>query len=341
MPHSHVALAQLLRADQPVPKDPPWAELDRLAVYHGVMPWLWSRLRASGPPAELAATWRQAYFEAALASDWRWEALLPALDALGAAGIAPVPLKGLVLAETAYPTPALRPMGDIDLLLRREEIAPACAALRPLGWAVLEVPARKRALNPRNGGEVQLRHAATGLLLELHWWLFAGAWSEYGGLLEADPWRRLTSLELRGRTLAALHPHDHLLLLAHHLVVSNQCGEGLGRMLVDLESWVRRFPPEWPRLAAEAAALGLGRVLWLAGWLTKRNLGASWPLVSAPPLGAKVALRGLLGPAADLAADDPRRWPPRRWLLLLALFDDPRARRRFVRAVVSDPAYRL
>lgn len=54
---------------------------------------------------------------------------------LSAAGIPALWLKGAALAETVYPQPVLRPMGDLDVLVPFERRAQALAALKAAGYA--------------------------------------------------------------------------------------------------------------------------------------------------------------------------------------------------------------
>jgi hypothetical protein len=66
------------------------------------------------------------------------ETLAGTVRALRAAGVEVVALKGATLAFFHYPDPALRPMGDLDLLLRDpRDFARATAALVGSGWHVL------------------------------------------------------------------------------------------------------------------------------------------------------------------------------------------------------------
>ena len=59
--------------------------------------------------------------------------------AWGAAGIDATVLKGFALAQLAYPHPALRFFGDVDVYVRASEVPRALAAL-PGGWRCLRVP---------------------------------------------------------------------------------------------------------------------------------------------------------------------------------------------------------
>ncbi len=60
---------------------------------------------------------------------------LRALGALRAEGIPVILLKGMALAERVYGDPGLRPMGDIDLLVREEDLDRAYALVLGLGYA--------------------------------------------------------------------------------------------------------------------------------------------------------------------------------------------------------------
>jgi len=60
--------------------------------------------------------------------------LVAALGALAGAGIRPILLKGTPLAYTVYEEPGLRPRGDTDLLIRREERESVRRVMRALGY---------------------------------------------------------------------------------------------------------------------------------------------------------------------------------------------------------------
>jgi hypothetical protein len=81
-------------------------------------------------------------FEESLHSEARarrlFETLSGTIRALRAAGVEVVALKGAALAFFHYPDPALRPMGDLDLLLRDpRDLARATEALAGAGWRAL------------------------------------------------------------------------------------------------------------------------------------------------------------------------------------------------------------
>ncbi|HYB52773.1 MAG TPA: nucleotidyltransferase family protein [Thermoanaerobaculia bacterium] len=124
-------------------------------------------------------------------------------------GLRPVALKGLALAHLVYPHQALRPMGDIDLLVAPAEFEPARAALEHGGWrpVVTEPSSRLRHLH--------------GLAYQKPGWpevdLHAHALLECCSP-EADRgfFARVIELEISGRRIWTLSPADHLLCICVH-----------------------------------------------------------------------------------------------------------------------------
>ena len=60
--------------------------------------------------------------------------LLRVLEGMGSAGVEIIPLKGAFLMNTVYPEVSLRPVGDLDLLARVEDLPRAMETLAELGY---------------------------------------------------------------------------------------------------------------------------------------------------------------------------------------------------------------
>ena len=85
-------------------------------------------------PNSVATRLRHSYTQAAAAHLLQQACLRTLLDSLMAEGISPIVLKGMPLAESLYPDPALRQAGDIDLMLRPSETPRAERILESLGY---------------------------------------------------------------------------------------------------------------------------------------------------------------------------------------------------------------
>jgi hypothetical protein len=179
-----------------------------------------------------------------------------------------VPLKGLDLAWSAYPSPSLRDMGDVDLLVRPSERGKADEILRRLGYAP-ELP--PEALD---GGTL---HAAlysreASLPIHLHWHPLNSSWPQF--MFRLDPEELWAGV--RGGRLDPLH---RFLLLAEH-ALKHSYGELIH--LTDLELASRGL--DGAAVAELAARWGLSGPLFYACRLLEDLMEARpWRLALPEP----------------------------------------------------------
>ncbi len=111
-------LCQLSTAD--------WDELIRQSRRHSVTPLLYHCIKAIEPnpdvPAEVMQELKRIYLFSAESSIKRYHELSKWLRSIQNEGIQVAVLKGAALAELVYPNIALRPMFDVDLLVRIEDL---------------------------------------------------------------------------------------------------------------------------------------------------------------------------------------------------------------------------
>ena len=107
------------------------------AGYHGVGPLLAHRLEAlrrCGVPVEEFPFSARDLKEALATELIREHELIRVLDALATSGIVALLLKGSALAYSVYPSPALRPRADTDLLIRSSDRDVTARTLAELGY---------------------------------------------------------------------------------------------------------------------------------------------------------------------------------------------------------------
>jgi putative nucleotidyltransferase-like protein len=116
-----------------------WNEVVASALANQVGPLLYSRLKELADdgrlPRERLQVLRAAYLATAERNLRLYRELAVVLTALRQAGIPVIVLKGAHLAKAVYGNIALRPMGDLDLLVKAADLSRAAAALRDLGYA--------------------------------------------------------------------------------------------------------------------------------------------------------------------------------------------------------------
>jgi hypothetical protein len=153
---------------------------------------------------------RRTWFE----NQQRIHQITPTLAALRDAGVDLLLLKGLPLALIYYEDLSLRPMADVDVLVRYDHYDRALDLLEADGWSdVLDIPRDRRRRMYHGSG---LTHP-DGRSLDVHWQLalpfvlpHAEAESNDDFFAAAVP------LEVNGLPLATLAPADMLLHLVVH-----------------------------------------------------------------------------------------------------------------------------
>lgn len=169
------------------------------------------------------------------------------VGALDRAGVPSIGLKGVVLARTVYPDLALRPMTDVDLLIRPGDRAAATAALGDAGYRT--VGDAVQAVQTFDGFRLFARDAT---VLDLHWAITYSS-VRTAGIVRVDHdglWRRARRPDPNGVSCWTLSPEDMLLHLALHLTI----GSDLARLIwfSDIDALVRKTTLDWDRVLEEA-----------------------------------------------------------------------------------------
>ncbi len=283
-------LASLLR-DTPVPapalSPEEWQAFLDLLRPHGVYPLMAYRLRTwpaeCRPPLEVMDYLNRVFLYAAARAMRAGRQIQVAVDALEAAGIPSVLLKGPALARTVYPDPALRQSVDIDLLVRPGDVLAAEKVLEGLGYVS---PKKEFHVSQHEFHHQVFEPPTQGMTIELHWAL------DFAYDLFCEDWfenaiasrNAIVSEELSFYTLK---PSDHLLFLAFHDALQHDSLRldwicDANRLLAEI-----RTPSEWEALIDQAVAnhiriplelLIQAASLWAGIETSNRYLNpASWP----------------------------------------------------------------
>jgi hypothetical protein len=118
---------------------PDWSRLLAAARRERVAPLLAyalerGQLAPGSTSAEAQSVLRREYLATAAKAAILGDAAAGLLSTFARGGIPVIALKGLALAETIYPNPALRPMEDLDLLVRPADLPAAVRLLEQAGY---------------------------------------------------------------------------------------------------------------------------------------------------------------------------------------------------------------
>ncbi len=240
------------RALPPLPEDgETWRALLALAHAERVSPLVYLSLKDQpGCPADILANLRGVYYNTARYNTQLFHALDATLARLSAAGVDVILLKGAALAESLYANPALRPVTDVDLLVRPGQVLAALNALRAGGWTVGPgEPLQDVARDYRH--ELALTHPGFPTTLELHWALLQPRHYKRRAHLDAL-WSSARSLPIRAGGALELGPEASLIYLSAHWMLQHS-GKGLLWLYdIALTTAVYAGAIDWERLLAWA-----------------------------------------------------------------------------------------
>ena len=259
------------------------------ALAVGLAPWLHYRLEGWGvrlpePRAQAKLDFvRQA--EAARQAARRAQLA----EALARLPVAPVVLKGAYLAEFVYPAPGLRPMNDIDLLFRPDDLPAVATALHSLGYGAKE---KSPELGPgitkhtstfqRVGGTTEAPtpnpylSAAGNRMIEPHRSL-EESWFGLKCDLTPGMWERSQAIEIAGYPARALAPADNLLHLCVHLAFHLIMGSPSFVQLADLAVFTDRVKVDWLDFQLRARGLHAAGFAYAAARLANQALATPFP----------------------------------------------------------------
>jgi hypothetical protein len=246
--------------------------LIRLALRHRVLPLLYRSVQTIGADLVPPSVWAdlQHHFHAnAQRNLLLGGTLLRLLRLLARHDIPVLPYKGPVLAMAAYGNLALRQFGDLDILVRQQDVQRAKELLLAQGYRWWEQ--RPITLLPRQRKVYELISADGQVLVELHWAITSSTF--YVPLDPARLWERLETVVLLGLPVRTLTPEHLLLILCvhgakHHWHRLAWICDIAALLHVSAEM-------DWQHLLAQADQLGCRRMLLLGVLLAQTLLGTT------------------------------------------------------------------
>ncbi len=274
-------LAPALRAEPVRLPQPPQdfaGQTHRLSG-HGILPLLYVRLRDDPLwrtlSQEIRASLADAFQQSAARSFLLDTELVRIANPRGSLAL----LKGSAVGRLIYPNPALRPVSDIDLLVRREAVDAVQSHLVDLGYVGQGITAHRRlgALARRYRAEMPLMADVPGcgrLLVELHWALVEAPY--YVDRMQPDD---LWAGASPAPGLPGFLMPRPVLLLAHacaHLSMHHSSDLRL-IWLVDVDRLARLPHLDWDELVDAVARWRLGFALHTTLAVATRWLGTPVP----------------------------------------------------------------
>lgn len=224
-----------------------WDCLATQAEAHGLAPLLYTHLQAAeiSLPAPIKRELQGLYLRHRHANQVRAAVLVEILTAFQAAGLEVRVLKGAALAHLIYPQPGLRPMRDLDLLVKTSEVQRAQRLLASLGF-VAPLPTH---VSDKHLPAATRQSGGLSVSVELHHNLFNAA--HPASLTLAQLTTPPLSFSVGGLTAHTLSREEMLWHLCEHAAYHTTVWESIRLIWVaDVVGFAERFVAEidWGRV---------------------------------------------------------------------------------------------
>jgi Uncharacterised nucleotidyltransferase len=245
-----------------------WKRLLRLADRHRVLPAVYAALHSRSEVPANAQSMLQAGFQTNARQALRLAAELTGiLRAFETSRIAVLPHKGPALAKTLFDDPGMRQFGDLDFLIRPQDVPRARIVLRGLGYSPkLQLSERQETAYLRLGYEYSFGCDRGANLIELQWQIVPFFYSIQ---FEMDSlFFRSVEMEWEGRRIRVPSNEDLLLLLCVHAAKHEWSQLGMIRDISRLAS----LALEWNWIRRESDRLGIRKIMSISLLLARKLL---------------------------------------------------------------------
>lgn len=196
------------------------------------------------------------------------EAAKNLLGVLNERGVRAISLKGIFLAEHIYKNPALRPMSDIDILIRKKDLPTVNRLLAGIGYATpgqYEDLLKNTATLPVNS-IMYLPEDPRRISIHVHWHLINSTWPVermVAGMDMESIWSRARGFDLGGIKSLTLGPEDLILYLAHH---GMHHSFDKPSMIIDIVESIEHYGNslDWAAMLEESDRFGMSHMLYCA-----------------------------------------------------------------------------
>jgi hypothetical protein len=263
---------------------------------------------------------------------WLIKQLEEWLERFDAANIPTIVLKGAAMIALVYQRPALRPMSDLDVLVRRADFERAGELLRAAGFSPHDEDTENQTPTIRTQ-VAWVQETPPSFGIELHWHLIDSGYYARHVPIEWF-WNRTMEMPLRARRARVLAPEAQLLHLASHIEL-HHAGAGVW-WLYDIAALIHKFGAalDWDLVIDTAERFEWGQSLRVAIEQAQATFGVAIP----EPVSARLTTlratrheriaRTLAEPTAHLAAFLFDGWEQESW----------RARARYLWRSLFPPA---
>lgn len=196
-----------------------WDYLLKIASIHGLQPllnWQLNRICPDRIPVEFMDTLKEFLNRNAKRNLFFMQEIIEIIKTLKGHYIESVPYKGPVLTQQVYGNLSMRQFGDLDLMVKREDVPIVKDILISKGYEPeFDLDSVQEQNYLKTQRELKFFHELKGISLELHW-EFAGVFLNLPSNAEEIFLDDLKSVDIGGVSIPEISPENLLLILSIH-----------------------------------------------------------------------------------------------------------------------------
>ena len=266
-----------------------WATLIFEASRHRLAPLLYSKIKLaeaeSKIPADVVQKLRKKYLANVYRNTVLFHQLTELVACLNNQGIPVILLKGAHLAEFVYKDIALRPMSDIDILVKEEHLSETVEVAFEAGYCLMSDNFHGKEKTNKNynygiAPDVKhfetLSHPETKCVLEIHCSI-ASEVSPFG-ISPSELWQDAQPASLNKNSVFLLSPEDLITHLCLHASYDDLFGYGLGS-LYDIATTIQHYGTviDWKKLWRRSVQWRTNRCLCVSLYFVKKWFQTNFP----------------------------------------------------------------
>lgn len=267
-----------------------WEGVLKSAFWHGIAPLLYSNFKniqeSHFIPENVMDKLKMAYYSNVARNMCMYEELNRILKTFHDRGVGDIVLKGMALANTVYSDIGLRPIGDIDLLVKKEDLPHAEKTMTELGYRFHgDMPPEWYRENHQH---ISYLHPEKNIPVEIHWHIARKAHPSRIRITDTDIiekwWEEAKTIEFSEKKALVLCPDDliiHLSLhfLKHRFISQNELFSSKGALiqLCDIFQALKYYRDEidWVRLKGKAEKYGIASPIFTTLFIVKEIIGGN------------------------------------------------------------------
>ncbi|MCF6155443.1 MAG: hypothetical protein E3K36_09355 [Candidatus Brocadia sp.] len=264
-----------------------WEEVLNAAFWYGIAPLLYSNLKniqeSQFIPENVMDKLQMAYYSNAARNMRIYAELDRILGAFRVKGMKIIVLKGAALAKTVYGDIGLRPMSDIDLLVKKEDLSHAEKIMTELGYHFHgDMPPEWYRENDQH---ISYLHPEKNIPVEIHWHIARKAHPSRIRIIDTDIierwWEEAETIEFSGRKALMLCPNDLIIHLSIHFLQHRFGGRYFSKraliQLCDILQTLEHYRDEidWVRVKRRAEQYGIDDLIYATIFIAKEIIKGS------------------------------------------------------------------